>query len=194
MIDKTQIIKNHLLESLNVKNRIIEDNKLIEQIVEASDLIINSIKKGGKVIWCGNGGSAADSQHLSTELLGRLNFNRKPISSIALTTDTSFLTAWSNDIGFESIFSRQIEGLGYLGDVLIGISTSGNSGNILKAIKSAKEKNIKTIAFLGKNGGEIKNHADISIVVPSENTQHIQESHITIGHIICDIIEQKLFS
>lgn len=194
MIDKTQIIKNHLLESLNVKNRIIEDNKLIEQIVEASDLIINSIKKGGKVIWCGNGGSAADSQHLSTELLGRLNFNRNPISSIALTTDTSFLTAWSNDIGFESIFSRQIEGLGHLGDVLIGISTSGNSGNILKAIKSAKEKNIKTIAFLGKNGGEIKNHADISIVVPSENTQHIQESHITIGHIICDIIEQKLFS
>lgn len=194
MIDKTQIIKNHLLESLNVKNRIIEDNKLIEQIVEASDLIINSIKKGGKVIWCGNGGSAADSQHLSTELLGRLNFNRKPISSIALTTDTSFLTAWSNDIGFESIFSRQIEGLGHPGDVLIGISTSGNSGNILKAIKSAKEKNIKTIAFLGKNGGEIKNHADISIVVPSENTQHIQESHITIGHIICDIIEQKLFS
>ncbi|MEA3500235.1 MAG: D-sedoheptulose 7-phosphate isomerase [Candidatus Marinimicrobia bacterium] len=194
MIDKTQIIKNHLLESLNVKNRIIEDNKLIEQIVEASDLIINSIKKGGKVIWCGNGGSAADSQHLSTELLGRLNFNRNPISSIALTTDTSFLTAWSNDIGFESIFSRQVEGLGYLGDVLIGISTSGNSGNILKAIKSAKEKNIKTIAFLGKNGGEIKNHADISIVVPSENTQHIQESHITIGHIICDIIEQKLFS
>lgn len=194
MIDKTQIIKNHLLESLNVKNRIIEDNKLIEQIVEASDLIINSIKKGGKVIWCGNGGSAADSQHLSTELLGRLNFNRNPISSIALTTDTSFLTAWSNDIGFESIFSRQIEGLGHPGDVLIGISTSGNSGNILKAIKSAKEKNIKTIAFLGKNGGEIKNHADISIVVPSENTQHIQESHITIGHIICDIIEQKLFS
>lgn len=194
MIDKTQIIKNHLSESLNVKNKIIEDNKLTKQIAEVSDLIIDSINKGGKVIWCGNGGSAADAQHLSTELLGRLNFNRKPISSIALTTDTSFLTAWSNDIGFDSIFSRQVEGLGRSGDVLIGISTSGNSTNILEAIKSAKEKNIKTIAFLGKDGGKIKSQADISMVVPSENTQHIQESHITIGHIICDILEQKLFS
>ncbi len=194
MIDKTQIIKNHLSESLNVKNKIIEDNKLTIQIAEVSDLIIDSINKGGKVIWCGNGGSAADAQHLSTELLGRLNFNRKPISSIALTTDTSFLTAWSNDIGFDSIFSRQVEGLGRSGDVLIGISTSGNSTNILEAIKSAKEKNIKTIAFLGKDGGKIKSQADISMVVPSENTQHIQESHITIGHIICDILEQKLFS
>lgn len=194
MIDKTQIIKNHLSESLNVKNKIIEDNKLTIQIAEVSDLIIDSINKGGKVIWCGNGGSAADAQHLSTELLGRLNFNRKPISSIALTTDTSFLTAWSNDIGFDSIFSRQVEGLGRSEDVLIGISTSGNSTNILEAIKSAKEKNIKTIAFLGKDGGKIKSQADISMVVPSENTQHIQESHITIGHIICDILEQKLFS
>ena len=194
MIDKIEIIKNHLLESINVKNRILEDNKLVVKIAEASDLIINSVNKGGKVMWCGNGGSAADAQHLSTELLARLNFNRKPIASIALTTDTSFLTAWSNDIDFSSIFSRQVEGLGRSDDVLIGISTSGNSKNILEAIKSANEKNIKTIAFLGKDGGKIKSHADISIVVPSENTQHIQESHITIGHIICDIIERKLFS
>ncbi|MDA3870772.1 MAG: D-sedoheptulose 7-phosphate isomerase [Candidatus Marinimicrobia bacterium] len=194
MIDKIEIIKNHLLESLNVKNRILEDNKLVVKIAEASDLIINSVNKGGKVMWCGNGGSAADAQHLSAELIARLNFNRKPIASIALTTDTSFLTAWSNDIDFSSIFSRQVEGLGRSDDVLIGISTSGNSKNILEAIKSANEKNIKTIAFLGKDGGKIKSHADISIVVPSENTQHIQESHITIGHIICDIIERKLFS
>jgi len=194
MIDKIEIIKNHLLESLNVKNRILEDNKLVVKIAEASDLIINSVNKGGKVMWCGNGGSAADAQHLSAELIARLNFNRKPIASIALTTDTSFLTAWSNDIDFSSIFSRQVEGLGRSDDVFIGISTSGNSKNILEAIKSANEKNIKTIAFLGKDGGKIKSHADISIVVPSENTQHIQESHITIGHIICDIIERKLFS
>ena len=194
MIDKIEIIKNHLLESLNVKNRILEDNKLVVKIAEASDLIINSVNKGGKVMWCGNGGSAADAQHLSAELIARLNFNRKPIASIALTTDTSFLTAWSNDIDFSSIFSRQVEGLGRSDDVLIGISTSGNSKNILEAIKSANDKNIKTIAFLGKDGGKIKSHADISIVVPSENTQHIQESHITIGHIICDIIERKLFS
>lgn len=194
MIDKIEIIKNHLLESLNVKNRILEDNKLVVKIAEASDLIINSVNKGGKVMWCGNGGSAADAQHLSAELIARLNFNRKPIASIALTTDTSFLTAWSNDIDFSSIFSRQVEGLGRSDDVLIGISTSGNSKNILEAIKSANEKNIKTIAFLGKDGGKIKSHADISIVAPSENTQHIQESHITIGHIICDIIERKLFS
>jgi len=194
MIDKIEIIKNHLLESLNVKNRILEDNKLVIKIAEASDLIINSVNKGGKVMWCGNGGSAADAQHLSAELIARLNFNRKPIASIALTTDTSFLTAWSNDIDFSSIFSRQVEGLGRSDDVFIGISTSGNSKNILEAIKSANEKNIKTIAFLGKDGGKIKSHADISIVVPSENTQHIQELHITIGHIICDIIERKLFS
>ncbi len=194
MIDKIEIIKNHLLESINVKNRIVEDNKLVVKIAKASDLIINSVNKGGKVMWCGNGGSAADAQHLSAELIARLNFNRKPIASIALTTDTSFLTAWSNDIDFSSIFSRQVEGLGRSDDVLIGISTSGNSKNILEAIKSANEKNIKTIAFLGKDGGKIKSHADISIVAPSENTQHIQESHITIGHIICDIIERKLFS
>ena len=194
MINKIEIIKSHLLESINVKNRILKDNKLVVKIAEASDLIINSVNKGGKVMWCGNGGSAADAQHLSTELLARLNFNRKSIASIALTTDTSFLTAWSNDIDFSSIFSRQVEGLGRSDDVLIGISTSGNSKNILEAIKSANDKNIKTIAFLGKDGGKIKSHADISIVIPSENTQHIQESHITIGHIICDIIERKLFS
>ena len=193
MIDKIEIIKNHLLKSIDVKKEIIKDTKLIVKISKASDLIINSINQNGKVMWCGNGGSAADAQHLSTELIARLNFDRKPISSIALTTDTSFLTAWPNDIDFSSIFSRQIEGLGRSGDVLVGISTSGNSKNIIEAIQSAKKKNIKTIAFLGNNGGLIKNQADISIIVPSDNTQHIQESHITIGHIICDIVERKLF-
>ena len=184
-----KLIKQQIYESIEVKKEII--NYGIDLIEQASNILIDSIKSGGKILWCGNGGSAADAQHLATELMGGMtDHDRKPIPSIALTTDSSFLTAWSNDCGFESIFSRQIQGIGNDGDVLIGISTSGNSKNIIKAIKQAKYKKLKTIVFTGQKGGNIDGLADLTIKVPSNNTQRIQESHIMIGQILCGILEQ----
>ena len=184
-------IKNQILESAEIKNKIVKDG--IEQIEKAAEIFINCIKNGGKILWCGNGGSAGDAQHLATELMGGMtDHDRKPIPSIALTTDSSFLTAWSNDTDFDSIFSRQIQGLGEEGDVLVGISTSGNSKNVINALKQAKYKNLKTISFTGKSGGSLDGVADVTIKVPSNNTQRIQESHIMIGQILCSLLELYL--
>ena len=184
-------IKNQILESAKIKNKIVEDG--VEQIEKAAEVFINCIKNGGKIFWCGNGGSAGDAQHLATELMGGMtDHDRKPIPSIALTTDSSFLTAWSNDTDFESIFSRQIQGLGKEGDVLVGISTSGNSKNVINALKQAKYKNLKTISLTGKTGGDLNGIADVTIKVPSNNTQRIQESHIMIGQILCNLLELSL--
>ena len=181
-------IKNQILESAKIKKEMV--NIGVESIEKAAELLIESIKAGGKILWCGNGGSAADAQHLATELMGGMSdHDRMPIPSIALTTDSSFITAWSNDTDFDSIFSRQVQGLGAEGDVLIGISTSGNSENVINALKQAKYKNLKTIAFAGKTGGSLDGIADITIKVPSDNTQRIQESHIMIGQILCSLIE-----
>ena len=155
--------------------------------------MIDSIRKDGKILWCGNGGSAADAQHLATELMGgMISHERRPIPSIALTTDSSFLTAWSNDTDFESIFSRQIQGLGKTGDVLIGISTSGNSENVLAAVKQAKFRELSTIVFTGRLGGKINGISDVTINIPSEDTQRIQEAHIMVGQILCGLIEDDL--
>jgi len=144
---------------------------------------------------CGNGGSAADAQHIATEFMVRLSHDvkRPAIGAIALSTDSSNITAGGNDIGFENIFSRNVEGIGRKGDVLIGISTSGNSGNVIKALEKAKEMGIKTICFLGGSGGKMKDKCEVLIVVPSSNVQRIQESHITIGHILCEITERELY-
>tara|TARA_B100000579_G_scaffold372776_1_gene336107 strand:+ start:66 stop:641 length:576 start_codon:yes stop_codon:yes gene_type:complete len=184
-------IKNQILESAEIKNKIVKDG--IEQIEKAAEIFINCIKNGGKILWCGNGGSAGDAQHLATELMGGMtDHDRKPIPSIALTTDSSFLTAWSNDTDFDSVFSRQIQGLGQEGDVLVGISTSGNSKNVINALKQAKYKNLKTISLTGKTGGDLYGVADVTIKVPSNNTQRIQESHIMIGQILCSLLESYL--
>jgi len=184
-------IKNQILESAKIKKEMV--NIGVESIEKAAELLIESIKAGGKILWCGNGGSAADAQHLATELMGGMSdHDRMPIPSIALTTDSSFITAWSNDTDFDSIFSRQVQGLGEEGDVLVGISTSGNSENIINALKQAKYKNLKTIAFAGKTGGSLDGIADITIKVPSDNTQRIQESHIMIGQILCSLIELSI--
>ena len=184
-------IKNQILESAKIKNEMVKFG--VESIEKAAELLIESIKAGGKILWCGNGGSAADAQHLATELMGGMSdHDRMPIPSIALTTDSSFITAWSNDTDFDSIFSRQVQGLGEEGDVLVGISTSGNSENIINALKQAKYKNLKTIAFAGKTGGSLDGIADITIKVPSDNTQRIQESHIMIGQILCSLIELSI--
>ena len=184
-------IKNQILESAKIKKEMVKIG--VESIEKAAELLIESIKAGGKILWCGNGGSAADAQHLATELMGGMSdHDRMPIPSIALTTDSSFITAWSNDTDFDSIFSRQVQGLGAEGDVLIGISTSGNSENVINALKQAKYKNLKTIAFAGKTGGSLDGIADITIKVPSDNTQRIQESHIMIGQILCSLIELSI--
>lgn len=184
-------IKNQILESAKIKNEMVKNG--LESIEKAAQLLIESIKDGGKILWCGNGGSAADAQHLATELMGGMSdHDRMPIPSIALTTDSSFITAWSNDTDFDSIFSRQVQGLGEKGDVLVGISTSGNSENIINALKQAKFKKLKTIAFAGKTGGSLDGIADVTIKVPSDNTQRIQESHIMIGQILCSLIELSI--
>ena len=184
-------IKNQILKSVKVKNKIVENG--VEQIEKAAEIFINCTKNGGKILWCGNGGSAADAQHLATELMGGMSdHDRKPIPSLALTTDSSFLTAWSNDTDFESIFSRQIQGLGEERDVLVGISTSGNSKNVINAIKQAKFKKLKTISLTGKTGGYLDGVADVTIKVPSNDTQRIQESHIMIGQILCSITELSI--
>ena len=184
-------IKNQILESAKIKNKMVKNS--LESIEKAAELLIGSINTGGKILWCGNGGSAADAQHLATELMGGMSdHDRMPIPSIALTTDSSFITAWSNDTDFDSIFSRQVQGLGAEGDILIGISTSGNSENVINALKQAKYKNLKTIAFTGKTGGNLDGIADITIKVPSDNTQRIQESHIMIGQILCSLIELSI--
>lgn len=194
MFNRKNFIENSLKESSEVKMLILE--KCIDDINKAADKLAEVVKTGKKIMLIGNGGSAADSQHLATEFMIRLShdLDRPAIAAIALTTDSSNLTAGGNDIGFENVFARNIEGLGVDGDVLICISTSGNSPNILKAVQTAKSKKIITIGLLGKNnGGKLKNVCDVSIIIPSENTQRIQEGHITVGHILCETLERELY-
>ncbi len=192
-MDKAGFIKGSLRESSEVKLEIIE--KCSNDIISATDLLITTIGNGNKILLAGNGGSAADAQHIATEFMIRLShdLDRPAIPAIALTTDTSNLTAGGNDIGFENVFARNVEGLGSRGDVLIAISTSGNSANLLKASDKAHEKGMKVIGFLGGNGGKLKDLVDVSIIIPSPNTQRIQEGHITIAHIICELVERGLY-
>lgn len=194
MFDRNKFLTDSLNESADVKLKTLKQCR--EDILKAADVLKKAFLNGNKVMFCGNGGSAADSQHLATELVIRLSHdvNRPAFGAIALTTDSSNLTAGGNDIGFENVFARSVEGLGKEGDVLIAISTSGNSPNVIKAIEMAKSKKIVTIGFLGGRGGKIKDITDMNIIIPSENTQRIQESHITIGHIICEIVEREIYS
>ena len=189
MIQKS--IKKQVEESILTKQLLIESG--LSDIEQAAGLLIEAVNNSKKILWCGNGGSAADAQHLATELMGSMSdHDRKPIPSIALTTDSSFITAWANDTDFNSIFSRQIQGIGETGDVLIGISTSGNSENVINAVKQANFKKLKTITFTGKTAGKIDGLADVTIKVPSENTQRIQECHIMIGQILCNLVEEAV--
>lgn len=187
-------MKSTILEHIQEHISVIEsfDADMIKTINLISSLLCDAIKKNNTIFWCGNGGSASDSQHLAAELVGRFDKNRKSLKSISLSSDSSVLTCISNDFGYEKVFSRQIEGLGKNGDVLVGISTSGLSKNVINALLVAKEKKMKTIGFLGKGGGKQKKLCDSSIIINSKNTARIQECHILIGHIICDLIEKKL--
>ena len=192
-MDAQKFIIDSLNESSETKIKI--KDQLADEIIRAVDFLVDAYKDGNKLLLCGNGGSAADCQHIATELMIRLShtIQRPALPAIALTTDTSNLTAGGNDIGFENIFARNVEGLGVLGDVLLAISTSGNSANIIKAVEKAHSKGMKVIGFLGGSGGKLKSIVDLPIVVPSLNTQRIQEGHITIAHIICELVEDKLY-
>lgn len=189
--------KKFIVDSLNESSETklkIKDN-LQEEILKAVDLISNCYKNRNKLLLCGNGGSAADCQHIATEMMIRLSHHiqRPPLPAIALTTDSSNLTAGGNDIGFENVFARNVEGLGNKGDILLAISTSGNSPNIIKASHAAHNKEMKVIGFLGGNGGKLKELVDLPIIIPSSNVQRIQEGHITIAHIICELVEDNLY-
>jgi D-sedoheptulose 7-phosphate isomerase len=192
-MDAKKFIVDSLNESSETKLKI-RDN-LQGDILKAVDLISTCYKNGNKLLLCGNGGSAADCQHIATEMMIRLSHHiqRPALPAIALTTDSSNLTAGGNDIGFENVFARNVEGLGNKGDILLAISTSGNSPNIIKATLAAHNKEMKVVGFLGGNGGKLKELVDFPITVPSSNVQRIQEGHITIAHIICELVEDELY-
>jgi D-sedoheptulose 7-phosphate isomerase len=185
-------IRDIFCESIHVKEELLRTE--LGRIVEISELIIESLRKNGKVIIFGNGGSAADSQHIAAELVGRFKKDRTALAAIALTVNTSVLTSLANDYGYEIVFSKQIEALGKKNDVAIGISTSGKAKNVVLGLKQAKRMGIKTVVLTGKGGSELAKTADLSLLVPSEVTARIQEAHITIGHILCELIEQELCS
>ena len=185
-------IKDIFCESIHVKEELLRTE--LGRIVEIAELIIEALRKNGKVIIFGNGGSAADSQHIAAELVGRFKKDRTALAAIALTVNTSVLTSLANDYGYEIVFSKQIEALGRKNDVAIGISTSGKAKNVALGLKQAKKMGLKTVVLTGKNGNELAKAADLSLLVPSEVTARIQEAHITIGHILCELIEQELCS
>ncbi|ECO7058251.1 D-sedoheptulose 7-phosphate isomerase [Campylobacter jejuni] len=186
-------IKGHFADSILVKEQILKDENLITLIKNASLEVIKAYKNGNKTLLAGNGGSAADAQHIAGEFVSRFYFDRPGIASIALTTDTSILTAIGNDYGYENLFARQVQAQGVKGDVFIGISTSGNSKNILKALEFCKQKEIISIGLSGASGGAMNELCDYCIKVPSTCTPRVQEAHILIGHIICAIVEEELF-
>ena len=188
-LDSRQIITT----SANVKRAMLD--ACAKDIDIAANILTDTVKNGGKILWCGNGGSAADAQHMATELMGGLRDHDRPaIASIALTTDSSFLTAWSNDTDFNTIFSRQLDGLGKAGDVLVAISTSGNSENIVQAVERAKEMDMAVIILTGQSGGKLRDKGDVIIRIPSDDTQRIQEGHLLAEHIMCEMVENAILN
>ncbi len=184
-------IESSFSESIRIKTELLSSS--VGSIIQIANILVEAFKSGHSLYLMGNGGSAADAQHISGELVGRFKKNRKPLPALALTTDTSVLTAIANDFGYDQCFERQVDAFVKGGDVVIGLSTSGNSLSIINAALVAKKKGAKTIAFTGKGGGAIKNDVDVCLEIPSTDTARIQECHITIGHILCSIIEKELF-
>jgi D-sedoheptulose 7-phosphate isomerase len=189
---KDQII-NAINQSILVKSQLLEDQALIESIEKCVEMIVDVYRNDGKVLLCGNGGSAADAQHLAAELSGRFYFNRPALFAEALHVNSSFVTAVSNDFGYDAVFERMIEAAGREGDVLIAISTSGTSQGIVNAVMAAKKKGMKIIGLTGKTGGTLKGNCDVLLNVPSDDTPRIQETHILVGHILCEQVEKILF-
>ena len=189
----SQKIKNIISASISVKQQLLEDEKIISTLTDCVTVIVDAFTKGNKVLFCGNGGSAADAQHLAAEFSGRFYIDRDALPAEALHCNTSYLTAVGNDYSYDVIYSRIIKGIGNKGDILIGLSTSGNSANVVKAFEMAKQKEMITIGFTGFTGGAMKEISDYLLNVPSTDTPRIQESHILLGHIICELVEARLF-
>lgn len=189
-MDLATFIQSSIAAGRDVKQAMLES--CATDLEAAAGILVEALNTGHTIYWCGNGGSAADAQHLSTELMGGLrNHDRPALASVALTTDTSFLTAWANDTGYESVFSRQIQGLGKPGDVLVAISTSGNSGNVLSAIQTAGKLGLSIIGLTGEKGGKMAPQCTVCIRIPSRDTQRIQEGHILSGHLLCEWVEKQ---
>jgi len=189
----SQKIKDIISASISVKQQLLEDEKIISTLTDCVTVIVDAFTKGNKVLFCGNGGSAADAQHLAAEFSGRFYIDRDALPAEALHCNTSYLTAVGNDYSYDVIYSRIIKGIGNKGDILIGLSTSGNSANVVKAFEMAKQKEMITIGFTGFTGGAMKEISDYLLNVPSTDTPRIQESHILLGHIICELVEARLF-
>jgi D-sedoheptulose 7-phosphate isomerase len=186
------LIQEEIIKSIDLKKAVLNSQEILNQVNNLVNYCIESLQKGGKIIFCGNGGSFADSQHLAAEFISRLRFDRVPLASIALGTNSSYMSAIGNDYGYDQVFKRELLALGNSNDIFIPISTSGNSLNIIEAINLANTKGIKTVAFTGINGGKIANLCEC-ILIPSSNTEKIQEVHIMLGHIICYLVEKSIF-
>jgi D-sedoheptulose 7-phosphate isomerase len=186
-------IKSKIEESIDLKTSLLSNTEILNAVNNTINEIVTCYKNGGKVLWCGNGGSAADAQHLAAELSGRFYYDRPPLFSEALHVNTSYITAVANDYSYDIIYSRLVEAMGKKGDVLIGLSTSGNSGNVIKALEKANEMGITTVAFTGKTGGKMNGLSKYLINIPSTDTPRIQECHMLLGHTICELVEINLF-
>jgi len=186
-------IKSWITESAGVKQAMLGDDQLLSRLEQVSNLFIKCFQKSGKVLFCGNGGSAADAQHISAELSGRYKLDRKPLFAEALHVNSSFMTAVANDYAYDEVYARMVEAAGRTGDILVAISTSGNSSNVIKAIQRAKGAGMTVVGMTGSTGGEMKDLCDVLLNVPSTNTPRIQEAHILMGHIICELTEKGLF-
>lgn len=186
-------IKQVIEESVALKTLLLNDEAFLKEIEKVKDVMVKALKEGKKILWCGNGGSAADSQHLAAEFSGRFYYDRPPLKSEALHVNTSYLTAVANDYSYDIIYSRMVKAMGDRGDVLVGISTSGNSKNIVFAFEQAKENGMITVGFTGNGGGKMKEGADYVLDIPSKDTPRVQECHIMVGHIICELVESEIF-
>ena len=193
MIEKMEQIKKIIQSSIDIKTTVLENNDLLNTILSITEIMVAALKSDKRIYFCGNGGSAADAQHLAAELTGRFYTDRKALAAEALHCNTSYLTAVANDYGFDEIYARMIEGIAQEGDVLVGLSTSGNSRNIINAFEKAKERNVITVSFTGETGGALRHLSNYCINVPSTDTPRIQETHILIGHIICQMVEENYF-
>ncbi|NCC18564.1 MAG: SIS domain-containing protein [Bacteroidia bacterium] len=186
-------IKQVIEESVSLKTLLLKDEAFLNEIEKVKDVMVKALNDGKKILWCGNGGSAADSQHLAAEFSGRFYYDRPPLRSEALHVNTSYLTAVANDYSYDVIYSRMVKAMGDKGDVLVGISTSGNSKNIVLAFEQAKENGMITIGFTGNGGGKMKEKADYILDIPSKDTPRVQECHIMVGHILCELVEAEIF-
>ena len=192
-MEEYNLIESNIKDSINLKQKILTDNNILNVIVDVSKIMIKTFSNGGKLLFCGNGGSAADAQHLAAEFSGRYYFDRPPLYAEALHVNTSYITAVANDYSYDEVFSRIVNAMGSKNDILIALSTSGNSDNVINALKMTKSKGLLTVGLTGKGGGEMKSFCDFIIEIPSSNTPRIQECHMIVGHSLCEIVENKLF-